>query len=155
MIERIDHVNLVVEDMPGMVRFYRDALGLRLTREATISGAWIDKVTGLDGVEAEVAFLELPEGPSIELLRYRTPRGEQPAGRGVSNTLGLRHLAFRVCDIDRLVERLESMGVAFLSEIQQASAAQVDYADKRKRLVYFHDPEGNLLEFCAYETVRG
>ena len=28
MIERIDHVNLVVEDLPAMTAFYRDVLGL-------------------------------------------------------------------------------------------------------------------------------
>jgi catechol 2,3-dioxygenase-like lactoylglutathione lyase family enzyme len=151
MIERIDHVNLVVEDMPGMIRFYRDVLGLKLTREATIRGAWIDEVTGLSQVEADVAFMELPDGPSIELLRYRTPHGARPAGLGTSNTRGLRHFAFRVHDIDRLVEQTKAAGVVFRSDIQQASAAQVDYADKRKRLIYFHDPEGNLLEFCAFE----
>ena len=36
-------------------------------------------------------------------------------------------------------------------EIQQVPATQVDYADVRKRLVYFRDPEGNLLELCCYE----
>jgi catechol 2,3-dioxygenase-like lactoylglutathione lyase family enzyme len=151
MIERIDHVNLVVEDMPGMIRFYRDVLGLKLSREATIRGAWIDEVTGLNAVEADVAFMELPSGPTIELLRYRSPQGTRPGGLGTSNVLGLRHFAFRVHDIDRLVERAKEAGVVFLSGIQQASAAQVDFADKRKRLIYFHDPEGNLLEFCAFE----
>jgi catechol-2,3-dioxygenase len=32
MIERIDHVNLVVNDMAVMIEFYRDVLGLRLTK---------------------------------------------------------------------------------------------------------------------------
>ena len=39
MIERIDHVNLVVGDMQTMLAFYRDLLGLRLTKQATIRGA--------------------------------------------------------------------------------------------------------------------
>ena len=50
-IEQIDHVNLVVEDLLQMTAFYRDTLGLRQTRDATIAGDWIDAVTGLEGVE--------------------------------------------------------------------------------------------------------
>jgi catechol 2,3-dioxygenase-like lactoylglutathione lyase family enzyme len=151
MIQRLDHVNLVVKDMPGMVRFYRDVLGLKVTKEATITGPWIEDVTGLADVEADVVFLEMPEGPAIELLCYRTPQGELPAKLGCANTLGLRHLAFRVEGIDAMVEGMKSAGVRFLGEVQQVPAAQVDYADVRKRLVYFHDPEGNLLELCCYD----
>ncbi len=80
MIQRIDHVNIVVAEMETMIAFYRDALGFRLTRQATIHGPWIDAVTGLHGVEADVAFLELPEGPGIELLDYRSPRTTRSAG---------------------------------------------------------------------------
>jgi methylmalonyl-CoA/ethylmalonyl-CoA epimerase len=151
LIQRIDHVNLVVNDLPAMIGFYRDILGLEVTRQATIRGSWIEAVTGLADVEADVVFLEMPEGPSIELLRYRTPRGSQPSDLGRSNTLGLRHLAFRVRNIDAMVASMRSAGVKFLGEVQQVPSAQVDYADVHKRLVYFHDPEGNLLELCCYE----
>ena len=44
MIEGIDHVNLVVGDMQPMLAFYRDLLGLRLTKQATIRGPWIEAV---------------------------------------------------------------------------------------------------------------
>ena len=150
MIERIDHVNLVVNDMPRMIGFYQDALGLQLTKRATISGAWIGAVTGLAQVEAEVAFLEPPAGPAIELICYRTPPGVRPEGQGVANNQGFRHLAFRVEDIDRLVVKMEAAGVRFLSPVQHVPATQVDYADVRKRIVYCRDPEGNLLELCAF-----
>jgi catechol 2,3-dioxygenase-like lactoylglutathione lyase family enzyme len=151
MIERIDHVNLVVDDLERMIAFYRDVLGLRLTKRATISGQWIDDVTGLAHVTADVAFLETPAGPSIELIDYRSPQGALPAGLGKANTLGLRHIAFRVAEIDRLAAAIRGAGVPLISKIQQVPVGQVDYADVRKRLVYFHDPEGNLVELCAYE----
>jgi catechol 2,3-dioxygenase-like lactoylglutathione lyase family enzyme len=150
MIERIDHLNIVVADMPAMIHFYCDVLGLRLTRQVTISGKWIDDVTGLPHVEADVAFLEPPSGPSIELLHYRTPRGRRPGGSGDPNVLGFRHIAFRVQDLDGLVAAAKAAGVRFVSDIQQVPAAQVDYADQRKRLLYCRDPEGNLLELCEY-----
>jgi catechol 2,3-dioxygenase-like lactoylglutathione lyase family enzyme len=149
-IERIDHVNLVVADMPGMIQFYRDVLGLRLARQVTISGPWIDAVTGLEKVEADVAFLELPDGPSIELLHYRTPAGRRPDGLGDSNTPGLRHIAFRVRDMESLAAAMNRAGAAMVSEIQRVPQMQVDFAAQQKRLVYCRDPEGNLLEFCEY-----
>jgi catechol 2,3-dioxygenase-like lactoylglutathione lyase family enzyme len=151
LIQRIDHINLVVNDLPTMIRFYRDVLGLQVSRQATISGSWIEAVTGLADVVADVVFLEMPEGPSIELLYYRTPQGSRPHELSRANTLGLRHFAFRVRDIDTMVANMKASGVQFLGELQQVPAAQVDYADVRKRLIYFHDPEGNLLELCCYE----
>jgi catechol 2,3-dioxygenase-like lactoylglutathione lyase family enzyme len=151
MLERIDHVNLVVADMPAMIRFYCDVLGMRPTKQATISGPWIDAVTGLVNVEAEVAFLGAPAGPAIELIRYRTPLGARPARLGDPNTQGLRHLAFRVNNLDGLVATMKAAGVQFVSPIQQVPAAQVDYAHERKRLIYCRDPEGNLLELCTFE----
>lgn len=149
MIERLDHVNLVVADMEAMIDFYRDVLQLRLTRRATISGAWISAITGLDNVVADVAFLEPESGPSIELLRYRSPAG---AATGIlpPNALGLRHLALRVTDIDGLVESMQARGVQFFSPVALVPNTQVDYAEVRKRLAYCRDPEGNLLELCEY-----
>jgi catechol 2,3-dioxygenase-like lactoylglutathione lyase family enzyme len=150
-LERIDHVNLVVGDMPTMLAFYANVLGMRVTKQATIGGAWIDEVTGLRAVEADVVFLEPASGPGIELLHYRWPQGARPDGLGRPNTRGFRHIAFRVADIDRLVAAIEAAGIKPLSNVQQVPAVQVDYADQRKRLVYCHDPEGNLLELCAYQ----
>jgi methylmalonyl-CoA/ethylmalonyl-CoA epimerase len=149
MIERLDHVNLVVADMPAMIAFYQDVLGLRLTRQATISGKWISAITGLDDVVADVAFLELESGPSIELLHYRSPAGPV-TGVLPPNAQGLRHLALRVNGIDELVETMQARGVQFFSPVAQVPTTQVDYADVRKQLVYCRDPEGNLLELCQY-----
>ena len=151
MLERIDHVNLIVGDMQAMIAFYCGVLGMRLTREATLSGPWIDAVTRLERVTADVAFLELPDGPALELLCYRGPQRDRPPGLGAPNTPGLRHIAFRVQDIERVAAALQAAGAPLLSPIQQVPDTQVDYADVRKRLAYCHDPEENLLELCAYE----
>ncbi len=150
MIERIDHVNLVVDDLEAMIAFYRDTLGLRLTKRASIAGPWIEAVTSLERAEADVAFLEAPTGAGVEFIRYRTPGGRRPNDLGSPNTKGIRHVAFRLGDLDEIVERLKAAGADLLSEIQEVSTAQVDYADQRKRIVYCRDPEGNLLEFCEF-----
>jgi glyoxylase I family protein len=153
MLDSIDHVNIVVADMERMARFYEDVLGLRRLKHVTIRGDWIDATVGLSGVEAEIIYLELPEGPRIELARYIAPQGERPAGIERANAIGLRHLAFRVTAIEKIVDRLRESGVQVFSDVQQVPDAQVKYAGgARKHLVYFQDPEGNLLELCEYRA---
>jgi len=151
MIERIDHVNLVVEDLAAMTAFYRDVLGLRVSREVTIRGDWIQAITGLENVEADVVYLEAEDGLPLELIAYRTPRGAHPPGLGEPNTLGIRHVAFRVDDLVAVVASLKAAGAELLSEIQQVPTAQVEFGGRQKRIVYCRDPEGNLLELCVYE----
>jgi catechol 2,3-dioxygenase-like lactoylglutathione lyase family enzyme len=153
MLSSIDHINIVVKDLESMVRFYTESLGLKVTKRVTISGEWIDRTVGLSGARGEVVYLELPAGPRIELIRYVSPPGARPAGLDVSNTVGIRHMAFRVDDIEVAVQRLRDAGVQFLSDVQLVPDSQVTYAGGlRKRLVYFRDPEGNLLELCEYRA---
>ncbi len=151
MLEQIDHINLVVSDLDKMTRFYCDALGMEQFRRATITGAWVEQVVGLTDVVADVVYLRLPLGPRLELLKYRRPDGPTPERPGQANTKGIRHLAFRVSDIREKVESLRLAGVEFFSEVSLVPSEQVQFGTAvRKRLVYFHDPEGNLLELCEY-----
>jgi len=148
MLQRIDHVNIVVEDLAAMTAFYRDTLGLRATKEITISGPWIETTTGLDTVEADVVYLEADSAAGLELICYRTPKGIRPDALEVPNSRGLRHIAFTVDDLDAVVALLKKRGVDLLSEIQCVPTSQVEFGDRQKRIVYCRDPEGNLLELC-------
>ena len=151
-IQQIDHVNLVVRDLTPMVAFYRDVLGLKVTKEVTISGRWIAAVVGLDDVLADVVYLEPPTGSRVELICFRHPEGELPPGRSQPNTHGIRHLAFRVEKIDEVVASLRRANARFFGDVQQVPDSQVTYeGGVHKRLVYFLDPEGNILEFCEYK----
>ena len=151
MLEAVDHVNLVVADLEAMLRFYRDVLGLKVTKQVTISGKWIEKVVGLEDVEAEVIYLNADEGARVELIRYISPPGTRPQHLEQPHTQGLRHLAFRVTDIDATAAKLRGAGVELVSDVQRVPDDQVTYTGGvRKRLIYFHDPEGNLLELCEY-----
>jgi glyoxylase I family protein len=159
MLERIDHINIVVRDLPAMTAFYRDVLGLRVTKEVIISGKWIAAVVGLEDVLADVVYLDMPgagegvAGPRIELIKYHSPAGAEPPGLDLPHTRGLRHMAFRVDAIDPMVASLKQRGVKFFSDVQRVPDSQVTYAGGvRKRLVYFQDPEGNLLELCEYKA---
>lgn len=150
-IECIDHVNIVVDDLSRMTEFYTSILGMKTVRKVTISGEWVNAVVGLKDVVADVLFLSCSSGANIELIQYRSPAPIMLEGLGRPHIKGIRHIAFRVTDIEALVTRCQSSGVDFVSGVQDVPLGQVSFEGQaRKRLVYFHDPEGNLLEFCAY-----
>jgi catechol 2,3-dioxygenase-like lactoylglutathione lyase family enzyme len=149
----IDHVNIVVSDLERMAAFYRDVLGLRETKRVTISGEWVAATVGLSDVHADVVYLDLASGPRIELIRYNRPPMNRTPGIDRPNAPGLRHIAFRVDDIEAMVAKLAAAGVKFFSEVQRVPDTQVTYAGGvRKRIIYFHDPELNLLELCEYKA---
>lgn len=154
MLEEIDHVNIVVHDLELMTQFYCDTLGFRVTKSVSISGEWIDAVVGLRGVEADVVYLDPPKGPRLELIQYKQPVSASSRDASFPNAPGLRHLAFRVADIEQLTARLTAADVRINSPIATVPKSQVQYSGgAQKRLVYFRDPEGNLLELCEYKVV--
>jgi catechol 2,3-dioxygenase-like lactoylglutathione lyase family enzyme len=150
----IDHVNLVVRDLDLMVRFYVAALGLVEIRRVRLSGPWIDEITGLEAVAADAAYLEAARGVGVELICYSSPSADRPLALERPNTPGIRHIAFRVDDIEAVVQRLKAAGVQVASGIREAPGTQVKTGG-RKRIAYFEDPEHNLLELCEYETRDG
>ncbi len=148
----IDHVNIVVSNLERSVDFYTRLLGFEQTRQATLEGEWIESVAGLKGVHAEVAYIQPPGGgPRIELIEYRSPAGEVLPANAMANTVGLRHLAFRVEDAWGLYERLRSEGVAFLAPPVRVPGKVVRHDEGDKSLCYFHDPDGVLLELAQYD----
>lgn len=150
MLERLDHVNLVVENLEEISRFYCRVLGMDVAKRATISGPWIEAITGLTDAVADVIYLDTKTPVGLELISYRQPLGERADRQSRANTPGIRHIAFRVKDIDAVVDRLRETGATLLSEVQQVPAEQVDFAGLRKQIVYFLDPEGNLVELCEF-----
>ena len=146
---RIDHVNLVVSDMERAIRFYSEVLGLRRGFEVILEGSWIDTVTGLSDARAHCVFME-PDDSSVrlELLQYFDPVGTTIDANSLPHTPGLRHLAFTVDDLDAVISRLRAQGVLPVSDPVEVPFSVG--AMGRKRLCYFHDPDGTLLEIAAY-----
>ncbi len=151
MVGCVDHVNIVVSDLERSVRFYTAVLGLEETRRAYLEGAWIDAIVGLEGVRAHVAYVQ-PKGggPRIELLAYETPPGPRFEACSRPNTEGLRHLAFRVDDIDETCRRLAKADIEVFSPPVEVPDGVVRHDAGKKRLCYFKDPDGVLLELAEY-----
>lgn len=151
MLLNIDHVNIVVKDLEGCLAFYRDLLGLRETMRARLEGSWVEQVTGIDGIVADCVYLELDGRTRLELLQFLEPETGAPLEpNAIPSTPGIRHLAFRVDDLDAEFERLTKAGVPFVNPPAAVPAGLVKHSTGRKRLCYFHGPEGVLLELAEF-----
>ncbi len=139
-IHRIDHVGVIVDDLAAAKAFFL-ALGLEVQGEGDVAGAWVDRVIGLDGVKSTVVFLRVPGGEGgIELSKFSTPADERGIQPSFANTLGIRHIAFAVEDIEAVVAKLKKNGTEIFSEIQH-------YEDSYK-LCYVRGPEGIIIELA-------
>jgi glyoxylase I family protein len=151
MLRAIDHINVVVSDLARSMRFYTEVLGFRKTHDVVMEGDWIEAIVGLKGVKGLVAFVEPPGGgPRIELLQYVAPAGETLPANSRANTLGLRHIAFRVDDIAGMTRKLRAAGVTLFSDPVKVPQGVVKFVAGEKTLVYFLDPDGVILELCEY-----
>lgn len=152
MIQGIDHLNVVVTDMARSLAFYCDVLGFAKTKEARLTGEWIERIVGLPGVQAHAVFIDPPGGgPRIELLQYETPAGGAHAENSRANTIGLRHFALRVDDIAAMVTKLRAAGVTVFSDPVRVPGGVVKFdAGASKTLAYLLDPDGVIIELAEY-----
>lgn len=151
MIKAVDHINIVVSDIQKSVKFYTEILGFEIIRSAHLEGEWIDKIVGLKSVRAEVVYIRAPEGePRLELLCYKNPKGLRLKNNSIPNTIGLRHIAFQVDNIDGIVKRLKKLGVFLFAEPVKVPVGTIEHDAGEKTLLYFTDPDGVILECAEY-----
>ena len=61
-VQRMDNVGIVVDDLAGMIVFFRE-LGLELEGRAVIEGEWAGRVTGLHDQRVEIAMMRHTRWP--------------------------------------------------------------------------------------------
>jgi catechol 2,3-dioxygenase-like lactoylglutathione lyase family enzyme len=139
-VERLEHVGIVVEDLAAAKAFFL-ALGLELEGETSVEGGLVDRINGLDGVEADVVILRAPDGGSkLELARYRSPAHAGGDGPAPANAPGIRHVLFRVDDIQASIASLQAHGGELVGEL-------VNYEDIYW-LCYLRGPAGIIVELA-------
>lgn len=139
-IRRMDHVGIVVNDLAAAKAFFLD-FGLEVQGEGTVEDEWVDRVVGLKDVKTEFVMVQTPDGQvSLELIKFHSPPVEKGIQHLPANTLGIRHIAFVVDDIEAVVARLKKKGLETIGEIQ-------NYENTYK-LCYVRGPEGIILELA-------
>ena len=112
-ITRLDHVSVVVDDLPSAIAFFT-ALGMTREGEMPVEGLWVDRVNGLERVQVDIVMMRTPDGHGrLELTKFRHPRlVEIEPAIAPPNTLGLRSVMFTVESVDNTVARLRAQGLA-------------------------------------------
>jgi catechol 2,3-dioxygenase-like lactoylglutathione lyase family enzyme len=139
-IQGIDHVGIIVSDLAAAKAFFLD-LGLEVQGEWEVEGEPIvERVIGLDNVRNAAVMLRMPGSQTtLELVQFMTPVDERGIQRLPANTLGFRHIAFAVDDLEAVVARLKKKGTELFSEIQDLGGY---------KLCYVRGPEEIILEFA-------
>jgi catechol 2,3-dioxygenase-like lactoylglutathione lyase family enzyme len=136
----MDHVGIVVDDLAAARAFFVE-LGLELQGEGSVEGGWVDRIVGLEGVRAELAMMETPDGHGrLELVKFHAPPGPGGDRHAPANTPGIRHLTFAVDDVDAVVAGLRAHGAELVGEVER-------YEDSYL-LCYIRGPEGIIVELA-------
>jgi catechol 2,3-dioxygenase-like lactoylglutathione lyase family enzyme len=139
-IQRMDHVGIVVDDLAAATAFFLE-LGLKLQGKGSVEGDWVDRVVGLDGVRADMAMLETPDGHGrLELAKFHAPASPGGDRHAPANMPGIRHLTFAVDDLDATIAGLRAHGAELVGEVER-------YKDLY-RLCYLRGPEGIIVELA-------
>ncbi len=142
-MKAIRHVGIVISNLDKALYFYRDILGLEIEREMIESGKYIDNLSALKGVRVKTIKMSADNGNLIELLYYGShPR--KSINRDICD-IGYSHIAFTVESLHYEYKRLKEKGIEF-NCIPQISP------DGKAKVVFFRDPEGNLIELVEELT---
>ena len=123
MVFEFHHVALIVSDYTVSKRFYTETLGLEVICE-----------TFREARQSWKLDLQIQGGGQLELFSFPNtpPRPSRP------EACGLRHLAFRVGDLDETVRVLTAKGV-------EVEAIRID-GNTGSRFTFFADPDGLPIE---------
>lgn len=127
-VSGVHHIAIIASDIERSKRFYTNVLGCRITAEEFRAARNSWKVDlAIPNCDTAIELFTFPDAP---------PRPNSPESQG------LRHLAFRVRDINAVVAHIQALGVA-------VEPIRIDLATG-KRFTFFKDPDGLPLEL--YET---
>jgi catechol 2,3-dioxygenase-like lactoylglutathione lyase family enzyme len=156
----VNHLALVCRDMAKTVEFYRDILGMPLTKTLDLPGGMGQHFFFDIGNGDSLAFFWFPDAPAAQ--PGIASAGALPGDGSIKSAHGsMNHIAFDVPleKFDEYCARLKAKGVA-LSPVMNHddSPAQVSkelHPGVFVRSVYFFDPDGVCLEFAAWTRPLG
>ena len=157
-IRGVNHLALVCKDMAKTVEFYRDVLGMPLTKTIDLPGGMGQHFFFDIGNGDSLAFFWFPNAP--EAVPGISAPAQLPGGGDIRSAHGsMNHIAFNVPAerFDEYVDKLRAKGVKMGPVLNhdnspsQVSAEVTD--DVFVRSVYFWDPDGVMLEFASWTKV--
>lgn len=125
-LSMIHHVAIIVSDYEKAKEFYVEKLGFEVIRENFREER--------EDWKLDLRIGEGPEATELEIFAEKNP----PKRVNRPEACGLRHLAFRVDDIEAVVQELKMLG------IECEPIRRDTYTDKK--MTFLFDPDGLPLE---------
>ncbi|OIH96237.1 VOC family protein [Curtobacterium sp. MCBA15_001] len=135
-----EHVGITVADLDRTTSFFCDVLGFEPTRRSHTHGDAAHHVTGVAGADIQHAFLVAGD-LEVELLAYQSPDRRADGVPG-PETPGSMHLALRVDDLARIIDRAAAYGWTPPGEPHLMTAGP----RAGSRMSYLRDEHGATLE---------
>ena len=156
----VNHLALVCKDMEKTVAFYRDLLGMPLTKTINLPRGMGQHFFFDVGNGDSIAFFWFPDAPEaapgISAPENLPTRGNIRSAHGSMN-----HIAINVDaeKFDEYYEKLKAKGVdvtrIFNHDNSETQSAETVTDDVFVRSVYFFDPDGICLELAAWTRALG
>lgn len=130
MIEKIDHIGIAVKSIKKTSELLSNILGLKVTGEEIV-----------EEQKVKVAFLPIGDS-ELELLESTSP--ESPIARFIAKKgEGIQHIAFKVNNIEEVLEKLKKEGVRLIDEKPRYGAGGA-------KIAFLHPKSTNgiLIELC-------
>ncbi|XP_026390527.1 uncharacterized protein LOC113286018 [Papaver somniferum] len=128
----LNHISLLCRSLKTSIRFYQEILGFIMIKRPSsfgFDGAWLFNY----GVGIHL-LKNSSIGPS-DFLRESRPLNPKD-----------NHISFQCTDIGLVKRRLEEMGIEHAKATVEDSGIKVDQ-------VFFHDPDGYMIEICNCENL--
>jgi catechol 2,3-dioxygenase-like lactoylglutathione lyase family enzyme len=135
--QSFSHTGITVSDFNRAVQFYWEVFGCPLVG---VSDTPPDRVRSFFGVEGDaprckIGWIRVPGGATLEIFEF------QPQTSSVAvpwNRVGLTHISFNVCGIQRWYDYLSTKGVECLGKPERSPRGHSFF--------FVKDFDGNLIE---------
>lgn len=137
----VHHVGVTVADLDRAVAFWERLLDVPSRDRRVLQGPQLATMVGYEGVRIECAWVDLPGGVALELLRY-LDRDEQPYDPGTAHP-GNVHVCLHVDHMDDAHAHAVACGARPVSDRPVVVAAGPRAG---ARLAYLRDADGVTIE---------
>lgn len=156
----VNHLALVCRDMAKTVEFYRDILGMPLTKTINLPNNMGQHYFFDCGNGDSLAFFWFPDSPEA-VPGISSPAQLPRRGNFVSAQGSMNHIAFDVAPekFDEYVEKLKAKGID-ISPVSNHDDSPTQISETVTdrvfvRSVYFFDPDGVCVELAAWTRELG
>ncbi|XP_057491481.1 glyoxylase I 4-like [Actinidia eriantha] len=128
----LNHVSILVKSVWTSVRFYEDVLGffsIKRPSSFNFHGAW------LFNYGIGIHLLE-----NLSLDEYDTMNEPRPINPKDN------HISFQCTDVELVKRRLDELGMKYVTAVVKEGGIEVDQ-------VFFHDPDGYMIEICNCDNL--